>query len=63
MMRAIRFASQLGFHIEPKCFDAISSNADRISIVSAERVTDELNLIIMSPKPSVGFTCLMKPVC
>jgi poly(A) polymerase len=60
MMRAIRFASQLGFHIEKRCLEAIGTNASRISIVSAERVTDELNLIIMSPRPSVGFALLDK---
>ena len=58
MMRAIRFASQLGFDIEPDTFDAISSNLDRVSIVSQERITDELNKIILSPKPSYGFKLL-----
>jgi poly(A) polymerase len=58
MMRAIRFATQLGFSIDPECFRSIKSNAERIHIVSAERVTDELNLIILSPKPSVGFILL-----
>jgi poly(A) polymerase len=58
MMRAIRFASQLGFTIEKKCLKAIAKNAPRISIVSAERITDELNLIILSPRPSVGFKLL-----
>ncbi len=58
MMRAIRFASQLAFDIEPDTFDAISSNLDRISIVSQERITDELNKIILSPKPSYGFKLL-----
>lgn len=60
MMRAIRFASQLGFDILPETFDAIRRNRERISIVSMERVTDELNKIIMSPKPSVGFVLLEK---
>ena len=58
MMRAIRFATQLGFSIDPDCFQSIKRNAERIHIVSAERVTDELNLIILSPKPSVGFIML-----
>lgn len=60
MMRAIRFASQLGFDIHPETFDAIVANRERISIVSAERITDELNKIILSPKPSVGFVLLEK---
>ena len=60
MMRAIRFASQLGFDIHPETFDAIVVNRERISIVSAERITDELNKIILSPKPSVGFVLLEK---
>lgn len=55
MMRAIRFASQLNFSIEKTSFDAISKNKERIKIVSKERITDELNKIILSPKPSVGF--------
>jgi poly(A) polymerase len=58
MMRAIRFASQLGFTIEPNSLDAISKNKSRISIVSKERITDELNKIILSPIPSVGFKLL-----
>lgn len=60
MMRAIRFASQLGFDIFPETFDAIKENRERIKIVSMERVTDELNKIILSPKPSVGFILLEK---
>ncbi len=55
MMRAIRFSSQLGFDIDADAFDAISRNKDRIKIVSAERIIDELNKIVLSPKPSVGF--------
>lgn len=55
MMRAIRFSTQLGFDIEPDTFDAITRNKDRINIISAERIIDELNKIILSPKPSVGF--------
>ena len=58
MMRAIRFASQLGFDIFPDTFDAIRDNRERIKIVSMERVTDELNKIILSPKPSIGFILL-----
>lgn len=60
MMRAIRFASQLGFDIYPDTFDAIRRNNERIRIISMERVTDELNKIILSPKPSVGFILLEK---
>jgi poly(A) polymerase len=58
MMRAIRFASQLGFTIEEKSFEAIKQNKERISIVSKERIADELNKIILSPVPSVGFKLL-----
>ena len=58
MMRAIRFASQLHFTIEEKTLEAITQNAERIKIVSAERVTDELNKIIMSEVPSIGFKLL-----
>lgn len=60
MMRAIRFASQLGFDIHYKTFDAIERNKERIKIVSMERVTDELNKIILSPKPSIGLMMLDK---
>ncbi|SEJ14483.1 HDIG domain-containing protein [Dyadobacter sp. SG02] len=58
MMRAIRFASQLNFDIEPDTFDAIVKMKDRISIVSMERVSDELNKIILSKTPSYGFKLL-----
>lgn len=58
MMRAIRFASQLSFDIEPDTFDAIVRMNERITIVSRERVTDELNKIILSPTPSYGFKLL-----
>ncbi len=58
MMRAIRFASQLGFVIEENSFKAISENKQRIEIVSKERITDELNKIILSPTPSHGFKLL-----
>src|SRR5690606_26436860 len=52
MMRGIRFASQLTFDIAPDTFEAINTQAERIGIVSQERITDELNKIILSPKPS-----------
>ena len=58
MLRATRFAAQLGFTIAPVTFQAIKDDAHRISIVSQERITDELNKIIMAPKPSVGFDLL-----
>ncbi|MBS1917029.1 MAG: HD domain-containing protein [Bacteroidetes bacterium] len=60
MMRAIRFASQLNFTIEEKTFDAICADAGRIKIVSQERITEELNKILLSSKPSVGFDLLFK---
>jgi poly(A) polymerase len=58
MMRAIRFASQLNFRIEDATFEAIARQAERINIVSKERITEELNKIILSDKPSVGFKLL-----
>lgn len=58
MMRAIRFATQLGFTIEKDSFDAITRNRERIGIVSGERIADELNKIILSEKPSYGFLLL-----
>ncbi|HEK22238.1 HD domain-containing protein [Mucilaginibacter sp. 44-25] len=58
MMRAIRFASQLRFRIDDEAVAAIKSNLQRIKIVSQERITDELNKIILSPLPSVGFNYL-----
>jgi len=58
MMRAVRFASQLGFFIVPETFEAIERNKNRLEIVSQERIIDELNKIILSPCPSVGFELL-----
>lgn len=55
MMRAIRFATQLNFSIEENTYNAIVRNKARINIVSPERIIDETNLILMTPKPSVGF--------
>jgi poly(A) polymerase len=60
MMRAIRFAAQLDFVIEEKTLQAIKDNAERINIISQERITDELNKIVASPKPSIGFDILYK---
>lgn len=60
MMRAIRFATQLNFEIVPEVWEAISRNADRIRIVSKERVIDELNKIVLAPKPSIGFDLLYR---
>ena len=58
MMRAIRFASQLNFDIEADTFQAIVQQAERLKIVSMERIVDELNKIILSPLPSYGFKLL-----
>jgi len=58
MMRAIRFSSQLNFKIEKETLNAISKNADRIKIVAQERITEELNKIILSNRPSSGFKLL-----
>jgi poly(A) polymerase len=60
MLRAIRFASQLGFFIFSETFEAIERNKSRIEIISKERIMDELNKIILSPCPSVGFELLDK---
>lgn len=60
MLRAIRFASQLNFQIEPVTFESIIDNAERIKIVSQERITDELNKIMMCEKPSIGWELLSK---
>jgi len=59
MIRAARFASQLGFLIAPDTFSAMERNAGRLSIVSMERISEELNKIILSPQPSIGFKILM----
>ena len=60
MLRAIRFASQLGFRIEKESLQAINRNKNRIKIISKERIVDELNKILLSEKPSVGFSLLHK---
>jgi putative nucleotidyltransferase with HDIG domain len=58
MIRAIRFAAQLNFTIAPVTFQAIKDNAERIRIISQERITEELNKILLSPTPSIGFDLL-----
>jgi putative nucleotidyltransferase with HDIG domain len=58
MMRAIRFATQLDYTIEPASLQSITKNKERIKIISKERITDEINKIILSPKPSIGFKLL-----
>ena len=58
MLRAVRFSALLDFTIETETLRAIASNSSRIMIVSAERITDELNKIIMADKPSIGFKLL-----
>lgn len=60
MLRAVRFASQLQFRIEKESLQAITRNRNRIKIISKERVVDELNKILLSRKPSVGFSLLHK---
>jgi len=60
MIRAIRFATQLQFKIEEKSFESITKNAERIKIISTERIVDELHKILASPKPSIGFAILNK---
>ncbi|MCG9792426.1 CCA tRNA nucleotidyltransferase [Flavobacterium algicola] len=60
MMRAIRFATQLGFEIESNSLEAITKNKDRINIISGERIVDELNKILSTEKPSIGFLLLYK---
>ncbi|PKP15331.1 MAG: tRNA nucleotidyltransferase, partial [Bacteroidetes bacterium HGW-Bacteroidetes-23] len=58
MMRAIRFATQLNFTIEEKSLASISKNCERINIISGERIVDELNKILSTEKPSIGFILL-----
>lgn len=58
MMRAVRFASQLGFSILPETFEAIQRNAARLEIISKERIIDEFNKILLSPRPSWGINLL-----
>ncbi|SEA45247.1 tRNA nucleotidyltransferase (CCA-adding enzyme) [Flavobacterium gillisiae] len=60
MLRAIRFSNQLGFEIEAKSFQSIAKNAERIKIISGERIVDELNKILSTDKPSEGFLLLYK---
>jgi tRNA nucleotidyltransferase (CCA-adding enzyme) len=60
MLRAIRFANQLGFEIEENSLQSITKNADRINIISGERIVDELNKILSTDKPSIGFLLLYK---
>ena len=60
MLRAIRFANQLGFEIEENSLQSITKNKDRIKIISGERIVDELNKILSTDKPSVGFLLLYK---
>jgi tRNA nucleotidyltransferase (CCA-adding enzyme) len=60
MLRAIRFSNQLGFEIETKSFQSISKNAARIKIITGERIVDELNKILSTDKPSIGFLLLYK---
>lgn len=60
MMRAIRFATQLNFTIEDRSLQSITKNADRIKIISKERIVDELHKILISPVPSIGFALLHK---
>ena len=60
MMRAIRFATQLGFNLDGETFDAIGRNKERIGIITRERIAEELNKIMMSRRPSEGFILLDK---
>lgn len=60
MMRGVRFAAQLRFQIDPETLSAIARNKERIRIITQERITDELNKIVLSPQPSIGFDHLYK---
>ena len=60
MLRGIRFATQLGFIIEENSLNSITKNAERIKIISGERIVDELNKILLTDKPSIGFLLLFK---
>lgn len=60
MLRGIRFAAQLGFTLHPQTFGAMQSQKERIRIVSGERIIDEINKMVMSPKPSVGFDLMYR---
>ena len=60
MMRAIRFATQLNFIIEENSYNSICNNAKRISIISKERITEELNKILLSEKPSIGSKIIIQ---
>ncbi len=60
MMRGIRFAAQLNFELDEKTFAAIAKEKDRIKIISQERITDELNKILLSKRPSIGFDLLFR---
>ena len=60
MLRCVRFATQLNFRIDDETFDALERNAERLGIISAERIADELNKIMLSPAPSYGFVELQR---
>ncbi|MCR5131762.1 MAG: CCA tRNA nucleotidyltransferase [Prevotella sp.] len=60
MLRCVRFATQLGFFIEDETFEALQRNAERLKIISGERISDEMNKIMMSPHPSTGFDYLYR---